>query len=142
MRQLGLFSNYLDAFLWYNHKDDNRTKIENHKYTCITKVNWIVRNCILQLTFVYWVKNYSSHQSHFVYVHYNVPLGSIHTCDLLGANYYMNYWLNDRSILSRCIHTCYLVNFAWTEKFAQKFTPYQSQVWMKLNCCNLKAPPC
>ena len=50
-----------------------------------------------------------------------MPLRSIHTCYLLGVNYGVIHLLNNglycTKLLSGCIQTCYLVNFAWTEKF-------------------------
>ena len=57
---------------WYaQHKDTTRMKIETQRDTCIMKANYLlkVQKYTLQISFVYWVKNYSSHLSDFVPVH-------------------------------------------------------------------------
>ena len=64
---------------------------------------------------------------------------SIHTCNLLGTNYCMNYSLNNGVYCIQRIHTCDLVNF-WTEKFTngfflftKKFMPYKSRCKWTIN---------
>ena len=84
--------------------------LSNQSLKVIFKLLWLFDSSVLISSLYYTLTPKKSYLSFCVGA--SGAQGFIHTYDLLGMNYCVNYLLNNsKTILSWRIHTCYLVNF-------------------------------